>query len=149
MLAAPPLQAAETRPDIARAVTLVIDETNAFRHDEGRGAVARDDKLEDTARDFARYLARTGKLDHDADGHTPAERAQRRGYRWCRIAENIAYQFDSRGYTTERLARELVAGWKKSAGHRRNMLERDVRHTAVAIARSDRNGYYYAVQLFG
>jgi uncharacterized protein YkwD len=149
VLAAPSLQAAEARPDIARAVALVIDETNAFRRDEGRGAVTRNDKLEDTARDFARYLARTGSFDHQADGHTPGERAQRHGYRWCRIAENIAYQFDSRGYSSEALARGLVTGWKKSAGHRRNMLERDVTHIAVAIARSDRNGYYYAVQLFG
>ena len=29
------------------------------------------------------------------------------------------------------------------------MLEKDVVHTAVAVARSDRNGYYYAVQMFG
>ena len=141
--------AAAQRPDIARASTLVIEETNAFRREEGRDAVQRSASLEDAARDFARYLARTGSFDHQADGSTPGERARRHGYRWCRIAENIAYQFDSRGYTTEGLARELFSGWKRSPGHRRNMLERDVVHTAVAIARNDRDGYYYAVQMFG
>ena len=40
------------------------------------------------------------------------------------------------------------------ADRRRNkraidVLERDVVHIAVAIARSDRNGYYYAVQMLG
>ena len=149
LLFAAPLAQAEARPDIARAQALVIDATNAFRRDEGRAAVTRNEKLEETARDFARYMARTGTFDHQADGLTPADRAQRHGYRWCRIAENIAYQFDSRGYSAEVLARELVAGWKNSAGHRRNMLERDVVHIAVAIARSDRNGYYYAVQMLG
>jgi uncharacterized protein YkwD len=148
-LAAAPSPAAERHPDIARATAMVIDETNAFRRHEGRGAVERNPKLEEAAREFARYLARTETLEHDADGHTPGERAQRHGYRWCRIAENIAYQFDSRGYATEALAQGLVEGWKKSPGHRRNMLERDVKHIAVAVARSDRNGYYYAVQMFG
>ena len=148
-LAAMSLPAAEGRPDIARAAEIVIHDTNAIRRAEGRGAVARSEKLEETAADFARYLARTGSLDHEADGSTPGERARRHGYRWCRIAENIAYQYDSRGYSTEGLAQELLAGWRKSAGHRRNLLERDVVHTAVAIARSDRNGYYYAVQMFG
>ena len=78
-----------------------------------------------------------------------AERARRHGYAWCFIAENIAYQYDSRGFATESLAHGIVEGWKKSAGHRRNLLAREATHTGVAVARSEKTGYYYAVQLFG
>jgi uncharacterized protein YkwD len=41
-----------------------------------------------------------------------------------------------------------VEGWKRSPGHRRNLLAREATQTGVAVARSDQ-GYYYAVQLFG
>lgn len=47
------------------------------------------------------------------------------------------------------LASRYFEGWKKSPGHRRNMLEASVTDTAVAVARSARTGRYYAVQLFG
>lgn len=141
--------AAPLVPDLAKVPTLVVQETNDLRRENGRSQLERDAKLEEAARDFARYLARTGRFDHDADGRTPGARARSQGYKWCFIAENIAYQYDSRGYATEALARHLLEGWKKSAGHRKNLLAREATQTAVAIARSEKTGYYYAVQLFG
>jgi len=148
-LASHPLGAAPLVPDLAKVPSLVVQETNDLRRENGRAHLERDAKLEDAARDFARYLARTGRFDHDADGRTPGARARSQGYKWCFIAENIAYQYDSRGYATEALARQLLEGWKKSAGHRKNLLAREATQTAVAIARSEKTGYYYAVQLFG
>jgi uncharacterized protein YkwD len=149
VLAAHPSGAAPLLPDLAKVPALVVQETNELRREHGRPRLEREGKLEEAARDFARYLARTGRFDHDADGRTPGARARSQGYKWCFIAENIAYQYDSRGYATEALARELFDGWKKSAGHRKNLLAREATQTAVAIARSEKTGYYYAVQLFG
>ncbi|HEY4261398.1 MAG TPA: CAP domain-containing protein, partial [Schlesneria sp.] len=40
-------------------------------------------------------------------------------------------------------------GWKHSPGHRKNMLDRDVTETGVAVAWSKETGHYYAVQMFG
>jgi len=135
--------------DLGRAATAILEGTNHFRVEEKVAEVLPNAALGATAREFAQFLAATDRFGHDADGREPPERVRRHGYDYCMVAENIAYQFDSRGYSADVLAHELVAGWKSSAGHRRNMLERDVVHIAVAIARSDRNGYYDAVRMLG
>jgi uncharacterized protein YkwD len=136
-------------PDLARVETMIVDATNQLRHDRGVGRVEWDPQLEHAARDFARYMARTDHYGHEADGKTPAQRARVRGYDYCLVAENIAYQFSSAGFGTNELAHRTVEGWKKSAGHRENMLEPTALDTAVAVAQSEKTGRYYAVQMFG
>ena len=141
--------AAAHAADIPAVERAVIEGTNRFRHEEGLASVRPDSTLDRTAREFADYLARTDRFDHEADGRTPALRARAHGYDYCLVAENIAYQFDSRGFTTSALARGLVQGWKDSPGHRRNMLDKRVVDTGVAVARSAHSGRFYAVQMFG
>ena len=148
-LAAGLAQGAGREPELARVESLVVDATNAYRAKEGAPRVERDARLDATAHEFASYLAKTGKLDHDADGSTPFERARRHGYDFCLLSENIAYQFDTRGFSTQELARLFTEGWKNSPGHRKNMLDRGATQGAVAVARAPREGYYYAVQMFG
>ena len=65
------------------------------------------------------------------------------------MLENIAYLYNSEGFTVETLAGGFVKSWKESPGHRKNMLDPDVTDTGVAVARSEETGYYYAVQMFG
>jgi len=139
----------EKKPDLAVVTSYIIEKTNDFREEEGRPRVTVNAKLTETARDFADFMARTGRYGHTADGSRPADRAARHGYEYCVIAENIAYAFNSEGYTTEGLVETFVEGWKHSPGHRRNMLDPDVTETGVAVARSEKTGYYYAVQMFG
>jgi len=143
--------AAAAQPDIARVEALVVDGTNEFRRHERLDAVRRNAHLAEAAREFAAYMARTGKFDHDADGRTPSQRAIAHGYPFCFIAENISYEYNSRDFDTGDLARRFVEGWKASPGHRRNMLRSEVTETAVAVARATASGAprYYAVQLFG
>ena len=135
-------------PDLKRTAEIILDVTNSFRQKEGRTAVKANEKLAATARYFADYMARTDEYGHTADGNTPAQRATKHGYDYCIILENIAYAYDSRGFTTEQLANEFFNGWKHSPEHRRNMLDPDVFDTAVAVARSEKSGHYYAVQMF-
>jgi uncharacterized protein YkwD len=137
------------RPDLAQVEKRIVEATNALRASHGRGALAAERRLENAARDFAAFMARTGKFDHDADGRQPAQRIAASGYRYCMVAENIAYEFDTRGFSTAALATRFVDDWKGSAGHRANMLNGGAVHTAVAVVRSNKTGYYYAVQLFG
>src|SRR6185437_13971375 len=106
-------------------------------------------RLTAAAEGFAAYMAKTGRFGHTADGSRPADRAVKQGYAYCIVAENIAYEFDSGGFTTDDLTTKFVAGWEKSPGHRRNMLDPDVTETGVALAQSPTTGYYFAVQMFG
>jgi uncharacterized protein YkwD len=144
----PPLTAWAAAPDLPQIATLIVDATNDFRRGEGASPVVRNDRLEAAAGEFAQFMAKSGRYGHDADGASPSARAKVHGYDYCIVSENIAYAFNSAGFTTSFLANKFVEGWKDSPGHRKNMLDGDVADTAVAVARSD-NGYYYAVQMFG
>jgi uncharacterized protein YkwD len=144
-----PTLALAQRADLAAAERLVVDATNEFRREEGVEAVRPNPDLAKAARDFADYMARTDRYGHDADGRNPMDRARSNGYDHCLVAENIAYQYRSAGFRTAELAGGYVEGWKHSPEHRKNMLEAAATDTAVAVARSDRSGRYYAVQMFG
>ena len=148
MAAATALGAAAA-PDLARVQALIIERTNDFRREQGRESVHSDRKLEAAARYFAEYMARNDRYGHEADGKTPADRAARHGYDHCLVAENISFQYSSEDFATADLARRYVEGWKKSPGHRTNMLLPAAQDTAVAVARSAKSGRYYAVQMFG
>ncbi|HWH40264.1 MAG TPA: CAP domain-containing protein [Usitatibacter sp.] len=135
--------------DVATAAGRVMAATNELRRGEGLPALKPQRQLEQAAQEFARYMAKTARYGHEADGREPAQRAEAQGYAYCVVLENIAYHYDSRGFTTAALAQHVVDGWKHSEGHRRNMLDARATETGVAIAQGERNGYYYAVQMFG
>ncbi|HVF65238.1 MAG TPA: CAP domain-containing protein [Casimicrobiaceae bacterium] len=131
------------------AATRVGSATNDFRGEHKLARLTHDEELAKAATYFAEYMARTGRYGHGADGNSATGRAKKFGYDYCIVAENIAYQFSSRGFSTDDLATRLFEGWRNSPGHRKNMLDPDVTETAVAIASSRDTGYFYAVQLFG
>lgn len=136
-------------PDLETVESMIVERTNEFRKSEGREKVQVDETLKKTATDFARYMAKTDKYGHRANGHSPSERASAHGYDFCIVSENIAYQFKTTGFSTEKLATGFVEGWKNSPGHRKNMLEPDVTETGVGVAQSETTGVFYAVQMFG
>lgn len=136
-------------PDLPAVERLIIEGTNAFRREQGMDALAANAGLQRAARYFADYMARTDRYGHQADGAEPADRATRHGYDWCQVSENISYQYTSATFGTTELAGRYVEGWKRSPGHRKNMVDRDDVHMAVAVARSRESGRYYAVQMFG
>ena len=141
---------AQRHPDLSRVEAIVLEGTNEFRRTEHLDSVQPNSRLDEAAREFAAFMARTGKFDHDADGRQPHERALAHGYRYCFIAENLSYQYNTADFRTDVLAQRLVDGWKNSPSHRRNMLRDGVTETAVAVARVEGKGMtrYYAVQLF-
>jgi uncharacterized protein YkwD len=114
------VQAAETRtagaqsPAVAAVVEHLINRTHAFRQQEGRPLVTPNPQLTAAAHDFAAFMAHTGHLSHTADGQTPEGRAKAHGYDPCLIAENIASQHNSAGFTTEALAQGFFEGWQQS-----------------------------------
>ena len=115
----------------------------------GARATASTRELSRAARYFADFMARTDKYGHTADGKQPSDRAKEYGYNFCIIAENIAWEFKTYGFTTEGLAERLFRGWKNSPEHRANMLDPDVYDIGVAVAHSEKTGRYYGAQEFG
>lgn len=85
-----------------------------------------------------RYFDHRGK-----DGSQAAERAQRAGYSWRRIGENIAFG--------QRSPREAVAGWLESPGHCANIMNRDFTEMGAAygVTPERRTGIVYWTQVFG
>jgi uncharacterized protein YkwD len=139
----------KTTPNLDQVKEQIFKSTNKFRTEEKRGELKMNDKLSSAAQSFADYLARTDEFSHTANSKEPWQRTSETGYKHCIIAENIAYEYDSDGFSTEALASALIEGWKKSPGHRKNMLDPDVQEIGVGVAHSNKTGRYYAVQDFG
>ena len=137
-------------PDLPQTEAAIVELTNAFRKANALQEVTPNAALTAAARAFADYIARSGKFSHEADGRTPQDRVLAQGYRYCLIAENLAWNLDSRGYDTGRLAREVVEGWKASPGHRENLLLRGATEIGIAVVRAhDATPKFVSVQVFG
>jgi uncharacterized protein YkwD len=138
-----------TGPDPAQVESGIVEQTNDFRRQQERDPLQVDSKLARAAADFAAFMARTGRYGHGAGGSTPAQRARDAGYSFCTIAENIAWQYNSAGFTTQALTAAFMKGWRNSPEHRRNMLRAGLTEIGVGVAHSSSGGRWYAVQLFG
>lgn len=137
-------------PDIAQTEAAIIAMTNAFRASERLAPVNADPVMAIAARAFARYLAASAQFDHNADGRTPSQRAEKAGYNSCRLGENLSLQMDSAGFTPDALAKRAVDGWINSPGHRANLLMAGATDVAVAIERvPDVHPKYVTVQMLG
>ena len=139
---------ADASVDPAAAADQILAATNRLRGQAGLPALSPDQRLAKAALDFARFMAQTDRYGHQADGREPSQRTEAAGYDWCMVAENIAWQYHSRGFDTGTLAQRLVEGWEKSPPHRANLLDKRPRHIGIATAQSPRSGRYYAVQVF-
>lgn len=137
-------------PDIAKTEQVVVEKTNEFRKGQGRGVLVRNVALEHAASAYAVFLAKSGRFSHEADGRKIEARTSGSGYRHCTVAENLALNSDSRGFTSERLAELAVDGWKESSGHRKNMMLPGVTEIGVGVARAPGSEpKYVIVQLLG
>jgi len=71
------------------------------------------------------------------------------GFKYSAGAENIYYMSDGRGYTNQdinTLAQQIVTGWMNSDGHRKNILNPNLKELGVGVAVKDNR--LYATQLF-
>ena len=94
------------------------------------------DKLHVAALGHSKDMYENDYFSHDSlDGSDMADRINRHGYQWRRLAENIAY-----GYRT---ASSVVAGWMNSSGHRANILNCDLTEIGVGFHN------FYWTQNFG
>lgn len=141
---------AAVAPDVPAVEMQIIEMTNAYRAKHSLSSVRRNTMLDKAARDYALYLGRTKQFSHEADGRAPGQRAQSAGYSFCQISENLALAIDSRGFSSEALAKQSVEGWIESPGHRKNLLAPYVSDIGVAVVQApNEHPKYISVQLFG
>jgi hypothetical protein len=136
-------------PDLPQVEVAIVEMTNTFRRQNQLTELKRNSTLDKAARAFARYMARSGKFAHTADGRRPADRTLAAGYKHCRVSENLALNFDSRGFSSRPLARAAIEGWKKSPPHRKALVDPLVVEIGVGVAKAAGEHRYLSVQLFG
>lgn len=135
-------------PDLPHTEAAIIEMTNTFRKANALQELKPNAALTAAARAFAQYLAGTGRFAHDADGRPPQNRALAQGYRYCQVAENLAWHRDSRGFESRQLAQRVVEGWKGSTGHRANLLLQGATDIGIGVARvPDKEPKFLAVQM--
>jgi uncharacterized protein YkwD len=137
------------KPDPAKVKEQIVATTNQFRRQEKRRELKVNPQLSQAAQAFAEFMARTDNFGHEADGKKPADRVTAAGYQYCVVAENIAYDYNSAGFSTEELAEGLIEGWRKSPEHRKNLLDPNLSEIGVGLAQSSKTGRYYTVQNLG
>jgi uncharacterized protein YkwD len=121
----------------------IFDLINAQRLHQGLPALVYNAQLDRMAKIQAENMARFQKMAHnipESQLPTLGDRARYAGYRYGRLAENVALGYPS--------AETVVQGWMNSSGHRRNILDGGVEETGIGIARSSAGGLYYC-QVFG
>jgi uncharacterized protein YkwD len=127
----------------------VIRLTNEFRKVEKIGELKTSKKLNAIAQAHADNMAKQDKYgDDDKNGHildgkNMKDRIEAAGYKYRAIGENVAM---SKGYNDPIAI--AIDGWKKSEGHRKNMLNDTFTEMGAGVARGE-SGRWYFVQLFG
>ena len=114
--------------DAAAAQSMI----SGYRQNNGLSAVELDPVLMSIAQEDARTMAARDKLDHGT-GRNVAARVKASGYNAKAAAENVGA-----GYHT--LA-EAFSGWRESAPHRANMLNRGVTRMGIAAVYSPQSKY--------
>lgn len=115
---------------------LVLELTNKEREEQGLKPLVWNEQLARTARAHSRDMVERGFFAHNnPDGQTPFDRMKAAGINYSIAAENIAA-----GQATPELA---VEEWMNSPGHRRNILNPELRELGVGLVRGGVYGIYW------
>lgn len=128
---------------ISSSMQQMLDLINNERRKNGRSELCFNDKLILAAQRHNNDMIQQNYFSHTgADGSSLSTRVDRVGYNWYRVAENIAIN------TSVQRAHGSLMG---SAGHRRNILNSDLKQIGLGIAIQTSgkwNGYMYVTQVF-
>jgi uncharacterized protein YkwD len=136
----PPAEKSGKELSLSELVETLHQQVNEFRRAQGLKPLTFNPIISAQAREHSVDMARSGNtISHRRFDERLKEIREKLPYRGA--AENVAI---SVGY--ENPAREAVEGWKKSPGHRKNMLG-DYSLTGIGVARSQQ-GQYFFTQIF-
>ncbi|QDQ41284.1 YkwD [Methylacidiphilum kamchatkense Kam1] len=105
---------------------------NRFRKDQHLSALRLSPELNGISQQWAEHIAQQRKLVHRSL-NSLKEITQREG--WSLINENLHYS--TAGADPE----ETVEAWKKSPGHRKNLLDESIQIAGIGAAFADNEGY--------
>lgn len=127
-------EGSDTVVRVATDEEAILEAMNRERAEYGLRPLRMNDKLSGAAGDRVEDMFAKGYFAHvSPDGLEPFVWAQKRGYRYRMIGENLAVGY--RGTA-------VVDGWMRSPGHRENILQRSFDEVGIAIAGgSPRRGY--------
>jgi uncharacterized protein YkwD len=131
------------KPTISRGeqISKLLELTNRERISFGSAPLTLSEALNQSAQNHAQDLALHNFVSHTgSDGSSIGSRADRANYSWRTLGENIYRGVNS---SPER----AIAGWMRSAGHRRNLLDR--RFSEVGFGIAQRGVYTFFVQVLG
>lgn len=115
--------------DLAANRKELREQLNALRRKEGvPGRLASSGVLDRVAQKHAEDMLKRGYFSHlNPDGKTVRERAQREGYLWRTLGENLA-----EGQTR---IEQLLANWRDSPPHRAVLLDPEMEELGLGMAR--------------
>jgi len=112
----------QTRLDVDSAAQLIND----YRRQHGLKPIRLNVLLTKAAKQHSRDLAKWDRISHfGSDGSNPLDRIRSTGYSARTAAENVG--------TGQQTFEEVMAGWKKSSGHSKNLLLRNAKHIGLAL----------------
>jgi uncharacterized protein YkwD len=129
------------------SINRVIELTNIERSKAGLPPLIFEPRLAAAAQRHSQDMALRDFFSHNnPDGRTAGDRAREAGYPFSFVGENL--------YAGLPTPEQVVAGWMKSEGHRRNILNRDYKEIGVGyyfLANDTGNVNYkhYWTQVFG
>ena len=107
---------------------------NAYRREKGLRTLKLDAALTDAAKMHSRDLAKWDRISHyGSDGSNPWDRVKRAGFKARLAAENVG--------TGQATLEEVVAGWKQSPGHNKNLLLADATHMGIALVKDPKTEF--------
>jgi uncharacterized protein YkwD len=121
--------AGASAPAQIRSVTCLV---NWARSQGGRSRLAQNPALTRAAAIKGRGVANCMQFSHTPCGGSFTESVDRAGYRYSSVAENLYA-----GPWGRVSARDVVAAWLKSSGHRANILRPGYRHVGAAPVRAN------------
>jgi uncharacterized protein YkwD len=126
--AAVPIAAATSAsaPTLETVIQTILADTNALRAKKGLKALKRNTAMDSVALAWSQKQANANTMAHNPNYSKEIPSG------WSFAAENVAYGYD---YT------EVVAAWKASAGHYKNILS-DATHIGIGFATVDGVPYF-------
>lgn len=116
-----------TYPDLNEVRDFHLKMLNKIRKRQGVEQLDRERRLDNVAQDYACVMAKHQHFSHTGpDGSTMSGRVADGGYKFCLLAENIAFGQGS--------VVEVMKGWINSEGHWQNMKRKGLRHIGFGVA---------------
>ncbi|HEY1859398.1 MAG TPA: CAP domain-containing protein [Gemmataceae bacterium] len=127
--------------ELSAAEQAILDATNKEREKENLPALKPNPILFEAARAHSANMAKQGKMEHELDGKTPADRIKAAGYDYAYIAENI-------GVSNGNSPGGIVKAWMESKIHKENILNEKCTEIGIGVVKNDKGETYYT-QEFG